>query len=124
MAKKTCRCCGVGASRNLFELYGDPEAEPLMVTVKNGLGQEEKISVDEKLRRWLMSKYAAEIDAVIVRLEGEEEEDLDQLVATPGGHRVRVRDTSVRRMHTAAIETASMFEPGDGHGERQTAKRI
>lgn len=124
MAKKTCRCCGVGASRNLFELYGDPEAEPLMVTVKNGLGQEEKISVDEKLRRWLMSKYAAEIDAVIVRLEGEEEEDLDQLVATPGGHRVRVRDTSVRRMHSAAIETASMFEPGDGHGERQTAKRI
>lgn len=122
MEKTTCRCCGLGASRNFCELYGDPEAEPLMVPVKNELGQEEKISVDEKIRRWLMSKYALQIDAVIVHNEGGEE-DLDRLVVTPGGHRVRVSDTSVRRMHAAPIETTSV-ETGDGHGERQTARRI
>ena len=123
MARKTWRCCGLGEKRNMFELYGDPEGDPLMVTAKNEHGQEEKISVEDKLRRWLMSKYAYELDAVIVRFEGEAEEENDiRMVVTPGGHRVRASDTSVRRMQPMPAEAPSTV--GHGVGERKNAKRI
>lgn len=119
MTKKTCRCCGLGERRNMLELYGDPEGDKLMVTVKNEHGEPEQITVEEKIRRWMMSTYAYEIDAVIVRTDGEADDDDDQLIVTPGGHRVRASSK-----HAPAVASASTLGHGGGGDERRVAKRI
>jgi hypothetical protein len=99
MVGRTCRCCGYGGSRSMIELYGEVD-QMKMVTVKNELtGEEEQLSVEDKLRRWMMSKFAYEIDAVIVRNEDDDDDDEDEdmgLVVTPGGHRERASSASAR----------------------------
>lgn len=91
MVTKNRRLLCFGGSRSMIDLYGDV-GEKKIVTIKGG-GEEGdiEVTVEEKLRRWMMSKYANEIDAVIVRNDEEEDEaeEDNQLIVTPGGHRIK-----------------------------------
>ena len=125
----SCRFCGCGGSRSMIDLYGDV-GEKKMVTIRGSAEEGDiEVSVDEKLRRWMMSKYANEIDAVIVRNDEDEDDEGedDALIVTPGGHRVRAssqqkpaprsRTSTARFVATHAAAPAPQRQQGGARGE-------
>ena len=66
--------------KRMAELYGGRVGAKHIVDAKvmNKEGKQvvEKMPVEEKLKRWLMTKYADEIDCVIIKNEDEDQEEV------------------------------------------------
>ena len=78
--------------KRMAELYGGRVGAKHIVDAKvmNKEGKQvvEKMPVEEKLKRWLMTKYADEIDCVIIKNEDEDQEEVyhEQVYHDDGGY--------------------------------------
>ena len=78
--------------KRMAELYGGRVGATHMVKAKvmnkDGKAEDKQLPVEEKLKRWLMTKYADEIDCVIIKNEDEDQEEVyhEQVYHDDGGY--------------------------------------